>query len=353
MPGLADWNNYDQLLSGSNINLNVNNNNGASTKGFWSRNQDVVSYNHLQKFWSELSPQAKQQLLQIDKQMHFEQAPKNMYCSRCNGLLLEGFLQIVMYGKSFQQEGGVENQHSDHGTAYSKTQSDSALRVTHRCHDELQDPSVHPWGGLATTHSRWIPDPSGMLFVFKVLKGAPNGNIWLNLPFISARASERERELLYPDACGGGGRGWISQVTTSYGRGLGMRETCALHTARLSCDTLVDFWSALGEETRQSLLRMKEEDFIERLMYRFDSKRFCKDCRKNVISEFKELKELKQMRKEPRCTSCFCVADTAFHYEHLLTLLVHTTIWSGQLALEKGRLTFWNMKMWASMEEFK
>lgn len=53
-----------------------------------------------------------------------------------------------------------------------------------------------------------------------------------------------------------------------YGRGHGTRETCALHTARLSCDTLVDFWSALGEETRQSLLRMKEEDFIERLMYR-------------------------------------------------------------------------------------
>lgn len=86
--------------------------------------------------------------------------------------------------------------------------------------------------------------------------------------FDSARARERERELLYPDACGGGGRGWISQGMPSYGRGHGTRETCALHTARLSCDTLVDFWSALGEETRQSLLRMKEEDFIERLMYR-------------------------------------------------------------------------------------
>jgi hypothetical protein len=46
---------------------------------------------------------------------------------------------------------------------------------------------------------------------------------------------------------------------------------CALHTAHLSCDTLVDFWSALGEETRSSLLRMKEEDFIEKLMYRWDA----------------------------------------------------------------------------------
>lgn len=51
------------------------------------------------------------------------------------------------------------------------------------------------------------------------------------------------------------------------------------------------------------------------LCYRFDSKRFCRDCRRNVIREFKELKELKRVRREPRCTSWFCVADTAFQYE--------------------------------------
>lgn len=50
---------------------------------------------------------------------------------------------------------------------------------------------------------------------------------------------------------------------------------------------------------------------------RFDSKRFCRDCRRNVIREFKELKELKRMRREPRCTSWFCVADTSFLYEVL------------------------------------
>lgn len=77
--------------------------------------------------------------------------------------------------------------------------------------------------------------------------------------FDSARARERERELHYPDACGGGARGWISQGMATYGRGHGTRETCALHTTRLFVDTLVDFWTALGEETRQSLLKMKEE----------------------------------------------------------------------------------------------
>ncbi|XP_021281831.1 uncharacterized protein LOC110414752 [Herrania umbratica] len=274
--------------------------------GFWSKQSDDVSYNQLQKFWSELSFQARQELLRIDKQTLFEQARKNMYCSRCNGLLLEGFLQIVMYGKSLQQEGIAANLHYNR-SGVSKNLSDGGLSMTNGSQDEIQDPSVHPWGGLTTTRDGSLTLLDCYL-CSKSLKGLQN-------VFDSARARERERELLYPDACGGGGRGWISQGIASYGRGHGTRETCALHTARLSCDTLVDFWSALGEETRQSLLRMKEDDFIERLMYRFDSKRFCRDCRRNVIREFKELKELKRLRREPRCTSWFCVADTAFLYE--------------------------------------
>ncbi|KAJ6743083.1 hypothetical protein OIU85_017098 [Salix viminalis] len=229
-----------------------------------------------------------------------------MYCSRCNGLLLEGFMQIVIYGKSLQHEGGGGNFCCDILKA-PKNLNDCGSHVTNGCQDEIQDPSVHPWGGLTTTHDGSLTLLKCYLFS-KSLNGLQN-------VFDSACARERERELLYPDACGGGGRGWISQGMTSYGRGHGTRESCALHTARLSCDTLMDFWSALGEETRQSLLRMKEEDFIERLLCRFDSKRFCRDCRRNVIREFKELKELKRMRREPRCTSWFCVADTAFQYE--------------------------------------
>lgn len=58
------------------------------------------------------------------------------------------------------------------------------------------------------------------------------------------------------------------QVTAGHGRPHISRETCALHTARLPVNTLVDFWSAIGDETQYSLMRMKEEDFIERLVYR-------------------------------------------------------------------------------------
>ncbi|KAF7818932.1 uncharacterized protein G2W53_024387 [Senna tora] len=299
MPGLAQTN--DQFSNGTSAMYSL------SANGFWSKNRDDVSYDHLYKFWSELSPQARQELLRIDKQTLFEQARKNMYCSRCNGLLLEGFLQIVMYGKSLQQE-GAGPRFPWNGPAGLKNQSNGGgSNIINGCQDEIQDPSVHPWGGLTTTRDGSLTLMDCYLYS-KSLKG-------LQIVFDGARARERERELLYPDACGGGGRGWISQGIVSYGRGHGTRETCALHTARLSCDTLVDFWSALGEETRQSLLKMKEEDFIERLMYRFDSKRFCRDCRRNVIREFKELKELKRMRREPCCTSWFCVADTAFQYE--------------------------------------
>ncbi|KAJ6848170.1 uncharacterized protein M6B38_272975 [Iris pallida] len=271
----------------------------AGGSGIWSKKRDVITFDQLQKFWSELPFQARQELLRIDKQALFEQARRNLYCSRCNGLLLEGFSQIVMYGKSLQQEGlGIHLPNGARSNSRALSDSDS---------DDAQDPSVHPWGGLAATKD-------GILTLVNYFINARSLKALQNV-FDSARARERERELLYPDACGGGGRGWISQGMTNYGRGHGTRDTCALHTARLSCDTLVDFWSALGEETRTLLLRMKEEDFIERLMYRFDSKRFCRDCRRNVIREFKELKELKRMRRELRCTSWFCVADTAFQYE--------------------------------------
>ncbi|CAH1441777.1 unnamed protein product [Lactuca virosa] len=296
MPDLA----HDCQFSGGDTTTSYG---SVSSTGFWSKHRDDVSYNQLQKFWSELSLQARQDLLRIDKQTLFEQARKNMYCSRCNGLLLEGFLQIIMYGKSLQQEGTINQ--NKLGT--SKCQTGDDVCLTTGRNDDVQDPSVHPWGGLTTTRDGTLTLLDCYIYS-KYLKGLQN-------VFDSARARERERELLYPDACGGGGRGWISQGMVGYGRGHGTRETCALHTARLSVDTLVDFWSALGEETRYSLLRMKEEDFMERLMYRFDSKRFCRDCRKNVIREFKELKELKRMRREARCTSWFCVADTSFQYE--------------------------------------
>ncbi|ONK75047.1 uncharacterized protein A4U43_C03F12770 [Asparagus officinalis] len=270
----------------------------AESKAIWSKKCDHITFDQLQKFWNELPLQARQKLLRIDKQALFEQARKNLYCSRCNGLLLEGFSQIVMYGKSLQQEGASSYLSRTGPTLKAHIDSDS---------DDMLDPSVHPWGGLAANRD-------GILTLLDCFINARSLRVLQNV-FDSARAREHERELLYPDACGGGGRGWISQAMTNYGRGHGTRESCALHTARLSCDTLIDFWSALGDETRTSLLRMREEDFIERLMYRFDSKRFCRDCRRNVIREFKELKELKRMRKELHCTTWFCVADTSFQYE--------------------------------------
>ncbi|CAD5171187.1 unnamed protein product [Musa acuminata subsp. malaccensis] len=271
----------------------------ASPDGIWSKHLDSITFDQLHKFWSELPLRARKELLRLDKQTLFEQARRNLYCSRCNGLLLEGFSQIITYGKSLQQEDPSFQQSDRAGTPQSQNTNDF----------EVLDPSLHPWGGLTTTKH-------GILTVLDCFMCARSLKTLQNV-FDNAQARERERELLYPDACGVGGRGWISQGMANYGRGHGhgARETCALHTARLSCDTLVDFWSALGEETRSSLLRMKEEDFIERLMYRFDNKRFCRDCRRNVIREFKELKEFKRMRKEPRCTRWFCVADLAFQYE--------------------------------------
>ncbi|XP_041998393.1 uncharacterized protein LOC121748229 [Salvia splendens] len=308
MPGIAQKINvcgdsnptaYHNSVVGNGHSFNGS---SVSANGFWSQHRDDISYNQLQKFWSALSTQARHKLMRIDKQTIFEHARKNMYCPRCNGLLLEVSLQIVMYGKSLQQD--VTRHYNGRAT---NNQNCGNLCIDNECQDNMIDPSIHPWGGLTTAREGTLTLLDCYLHS-KSLKGLQN-------VFDSARARERERNLLYPDACGGGFRRWISQGMTGYGRGHGTRETCALHTARLSVVTLVDFWSALGEETQQSLLRMKEEDFLERLMYRFDSKRFCRDCRRNVICEFKELKELKRMRKDPRCTSWFCVADSIFQCE--------------------------------------
>ena len=77
----------------------------------------------------------------MDKQTLIEQARKNFYCSRCNGLLLESFTQIVIYGKSLPQEG------LDVGQPRTTTES----MITQGEQEGAQDPSVHPWGGLSTT----------------------------------------------------------------------------------------------------------------------------------------------------------------------------------------------------------
>ncbi|KAG1366302.1 putative hornerin-like [Cocos nucifera] len=114
----------------------------TSASGIWSKRRDVITFHQLQKFWSELPHKARQQLLRIDKHTLFEQARKNPYCSRCNGLLHDGFTQIVMYAKSLQQEG--VGMHLPNKIGTSKTQNDSEL-------DEVEDPAVHPWGGLAAT----------------------------------------------------------------------------------------------------------------------------------------------------------------------------------------------------------
>lgn len=124
------------------------------------------------QFWSELSPKARQELLKIDKQTLFEQARKNMYCSRCNGLLLEGFLQIVMHGKSLHPEGSIGNSPSNKSGG-SKYQNDCNSVVSNGCGDEMQDPSVHPWGGLTTTRDGSLTLLDCYLYA-KSLKGLQN-----------------------------------------------------------------------------------------------------------------------------------------------------------------------------------
>jgi hypothetical protein len=93
-----------------------------------------------------LPPQARQELLKLDKQTLIEQARKNFYCSKCNGLLLESFAKIVIYGKSLQQE----------ASDICRLRTAIESRVTQGEQDGAQDPSIHPWGGLSTTKDGFL-----------------------------------------------------------------------------------------------------------------------------------------------------------------------------------------------------
>jgi len=143
----------------------------------------LVYYIFAIQFWSELSLQARQKLLRIDKQSLFEQARKNMYCSRCNGLLLEGFLQIVMHGKSLQQEGVDGHFPCNRSGGLRKPNNDSIINQ-----DEIQDPSIHPWGGLITARDGSLTLMSCYLYS-KSLKGLQIVSVahlyWILMPFFA------------------------------------------------------------------------------------------------------------------------------------------------------------------------
>lgn len=99
------------------------------------------------QFWSELSPQARKDLLKVDKQSVFEQARKNMYCSRCIGLLLECFMQILMDGKSPEPDEASEILYGKRRRG-KKNHNDGVSNLASGCNDGSDDPATHPWGGL-------------------------------------------------------------------------------------------------------------------------------------------------------------------------------------------------------------
>ncbi|PHU29607.1 hypothetical protein BC332_01700 [Capsicum chinense] len=70
--------------------------------------------------------------------------------------------------------------------------------------------------------------------------------------------------------------------------------------------------------------------------HRFDSKRFCRDCRTNVIRIFKELKELKRMRREPHYSSWFCVADAVFYFMNQVDGDIKSSSCGGGYSYDEG-----------------
>jgi hypothetical protein len=106
------------------------------------------------QFWSGLPVAARRELLRIDKQSLFEQVRKNLYCSRCHGLLVEGFSQIILYGKSLQA--GVVGYSNGAGNNSKHLPENGYSAAAAGFSDDTRDPSVHPWGGLAATRDSML-----------------------------------------------------------------------------------------------------------------------------------------------------------------------------------------------------
>jgi hypothetical protein len=115
-----------------------------------------ISWFNLQ-FWANLSPAARHDLLRLDKQSLFEQVRKNMYCSRCNGLLLEAFSQLVDYSKGVRDDSLWHHNEQIHRGMKGCCVKDGG--VVSEGEDGMGDPSGHPWGGLMVTRDNTLTFP--------------------------------------------------------------------------------------------------------------------------------------------------------------------------------------------------
>jgi hypothetical protein len=148
----------------------------------------------------------------VDKATLFETVRKNLYCCKCHGLLVEGFTQLLLYNRTlqngqFENAAGPSNgeylMNSPQGAGGFVFGAGGAAKVTEGGGIELvsglvateehcKDPLIHPWGGLTATKDS----------VLTILDCFLRGDAPM-VVFESSRIRERERELLYPDACGG------------------------------------------------------------------------------------------------------------------------------------------------------
>ena len=66
---------------------------------------------------------------------------------------------------------------------------------------------------------------------------------------------------------------------------------CALHTAPVPLEALLEFWEGLPPEHCTALFRLRDEDFAAEVdaQLRYTLK-ICRDCRSNVMREYRQLK---------------------------------------------------------------
>ena len=228
----------------------------------------------LARFYARLPPADRAALLSVDKRAIFERIRAN-YCSRCFGLFVLRY-EVRAGARALGPRRYVRACASLPRAR--RLTSPPACTQELRNSDALKCPACAEfYAGLVVQDEKESERGKERLSLEKsILAGQPFTT------FAESKARERERELQFMagDICGSG---WVKRK--------GGESMCALHTAPVPLEALLEFWEGLPPEHCTALFRLRDEDFAAEVdaQLRYTLK-ICRDCRSNVMREYRQLK---------------------------------------------------------------
>ena len=231
--------------------------------------------------WKQLSVAQRRAVATVRRKPLCERV-RTTFCSRCYGLAVQELDRV-------EREGVPEGAAADVLAG-----ADDNGKVAEL---ELLSEGKAAWGVLA-------PTGEGGACVLNEAH-LQDGGMSVIQRWRARRAARQRHYAEFGDVCGGD---WVRLKAGA--------KVCSLHSRRMSCEALHRQWMEAPRRDRDELLRMSDEDFVERLDHHL-RQNICSDCRGNVTRAFKEIKDLRRLPGGCRCNDAFCAPDQngTFWYE--------------------------------------